>query len=170
MSIILDMIHNGAPVFGRVRADPVRRPQRAPQRNTNGAARFKPSPAPTPSVCVAAVLWIAFRSCLHIFIRDRLQFDGIPCCRAEGALSSSANAHHRRLQRECPVALRRGQTSALCVHCATALLAYGTRKLIPKHERRLSHRADAGAKLLETRSDPPSRLYHSEIGDTARLR
>ena len=141
--------------------------------NTNGATRFTRSPAPTPSVCVLlppAVLWIALRSCLCIFTRDRVQFDGNPCCRAEGALSSSANARHRRLKRECPVPLRRPQASALCVCRPAALLAYGTRRLAAKHERRLSHRSDAREKLLEARSDPPRRLDHSEIGDTARLR
>ena len=151
-------------------AEPVRRPQRAPRRNTNGATRFTPSPAPTPSVCVAAVLWIAFRSCLRIFIRDRLQFDGIPCCRAEGALSSSANAHHRRLQRECPVPLRRGQTSALCVCRPAAPLAYGPRKLTTKHERRRTNRSDAREKCKSTRSDPQSRVEDSDVGDTPRLR
>ena len=151
-------------------------------RPTPPAASTPPlAPRPSASASVAsryqrldrlppAVRKIALRATLCIYSRMSVEFSANSYCRAEGALSSSANAHHSRLKRECPVALRRGQTSALCVHCATALLAYGTRKLIPKHERRLSHRSDAGAKLLETRSDPPSRLYHSEIGDTARLR
>ena len=90
--------------------------------------------------------------------------------RAEGALSSSANAHHRRLQRECPVALRRGQTSALCVCRPAAPLAYGPRKLTTKHERRRTNRSDAREKCKSTRSDPQSRVYNSDIGDTPRLR
>ena len=73
--------------------------------------------------------------------------------RAEGALSSSANARHRRLKRECPVAHRRGPTSAVCVRRPAALLAYGTRKLAPKHKRRLPHRSDAEQKYPSTRSD-----------------
>ena len=161
------------------RARPLRQPARprlrrafsrppVSRRATNASPARR---APTLPRCAGpAVHKIAIRATLCIYSRMSVEFGSNSYCRAEGALSSSANAHHSRLKRECPVALRRGQTSALCVHCATALLAYGTRKLITKHERRLSHRSDAGAKLLETRSDPPSRLYHSEIGDTARLR
>ena len=148
------------------------RPRLAPQHQRRHAFHAVPC-TPTPSLCVLlppAALGIALRAHLWSFTWIRLQFDGNPCCRAEGALSSSANARHRRLKRECPVPLRRGPSSVRCVCCPTAQLAYATRRPMAKHQRRLSHRSDAEQNFSETGSDPPSRVDCSEIGDTARLR
>ena len=171
------LVHMIAPRARLRRAAARPRRARAPQETTQPQ---RPGVAPTPPPLCLRALQPAAGCALDLASRfERLcgfshgfgsKLTAIPIVAPKAHFRPTANTRHSRLKRECPVPLRRGQTSALCVHCAPLPLACATRRLMRKHQRRPSNRSEVGEKILEGRSDPPTAVDRCEIGDTPGLR